>query len=373
MKKILQIIPSLKRNGTETYVINNYKFIDKSKFSFDFYIMYNDSNEYLEDIKKLKGNVFFSRYALKERNIFKHFKEIYYILKNHGPYDAVHSHLNLQNSWFLMAAKYSGVKTRISHGHMIVNKTKKLKGSIYQVFKKIVNNSFSNYKVACTSIVGNSLFSKKVFKKKGIVLKNGIFINEWLETKKTDLEVYVKKYNIPKNCFVIGNISRFDNNKNQDFILDVFYEIKKIIPNSILILGGPDSGILSKIIQKSKSLNIYENIRFIGERNDVRNWLKIIDVLIFPSKQEGFGLVLIESQASGIPCVVSDSIPKEADMKLDLIRFLNLSESSSFWAKEIISIKDKTKRGDKDLYGKIVENGYSIIETVKVLEKIYND
>lgn len=372
MKKILQIIPSLRRNGTERYIINNLKFINKNEFNFDFYVIYDDSREYYDEINNNGGNIFYSSIGLRERDSYKLMKEIIYIIKKNGPYDAVHSHLNLHNAWILMASKFAGVKTTISHGHMILNRAKTNKGRLYQLLKRSINNKFSDYKIACTNLVGNTLYSKKVFDKKGLVFKNGIDITKWKNFHDKEIDIYYDKYNFSKDSFILGNISRFDKNKNQDFILIIFSEILKKIPDSILILGGTDGGELKNIIDKSSKMNIHEKIRFIGERNDVELWMNLIDIFVFPSKQEGFGLVLIESQASSTPCVVSDVVPKETDMKIDLIRYLSLNQTAEFWAEEIIKLKKMSLYDKKFVHEMIVKNGYSLTDTVKELEVLYS-
>ena len=374
MKKILHILPSLRRGGTETYVMNNFRKTDREMFNYDFYVLTDKYDQFKDEINELGGSIYYCK--------VKHFRERYFLsiiqdlrkhIKINGPYSAVHVHIDLSNAWFVLGARIAGVKQVISHAHGILTPKDNTISKITVIIKKYINNRFSTIKLACSEEAGISLYGEKVFKNSGKVVKNGIKVEDFLNVSAKDLLLLREKYCIPSNAFVLGNITRFDSNKNQLFILEIFKSILIKKPNSILILGGPDGGTKEFVQEKSNSLGIAEKVRFIGETDAVNIWLNIFDAYIFPSIREGFGIALLEAQASALNCFVSNTITKNIDMGLDLISFLELSDSAEKWAEAILkntcnSIREISREDIKSAFDK---NGYALEKSVKDLERIY--
>lgn len=176
-----------------------------------------------------------------------------------------------------------------------------------------------------------------------------------------------KELNINKNQFVIGHVGSFRYAKNQEFLIDIFKEIHKKYSSAVLCLVG--SGKLEKKIKnKVKSLNIEENVKFLGLRNDVNQLLMVFDVFLFPSRYEGLPVTLIEAQASGLEIVASDTITKEVKIT-DLIKFISLNKSSDYWADNVLDLKDSDY--DRNYYQEIVDTGYDIKNTVEELQNFY--
>ena len=134
---------------------------------------------------------------------------------------------------------------------------------------------------------------------------------------------------------VIGHVGRFNPQKNHPFLLDIFAALLRKEPNAVLLLVGGGEDML-KIQAKAHALGIAEHVRFLGVRSDVADLMQAMDVFVFPSLYEGLGLVLIEAQAAGLPCVVSDTIPREAYLT-DLVTAEKLSSSVEAWAEKILA------------------------------------
>ena len=185
-------------------------------------------------------------------------------------------------------------------------------------------------------------------------------------------EFLKKEFLIKNTDFVVGNITRFDDNKNTLFTIRVFFEIKKLYPQAVLLLGGPDGGLLSKAKDLVKELNLKDAVRFIGTRTDIADCLKLIDVYLFPSKFEGLGIVALETQASGCLCVASTGVSKEADMKMGTMFFLDLNQSEKYWANQIkILYKNRKITTKDDIKKAFIEKGYNIENTSQALINIY--
>lgn len=363
MIRILHIVSCLERGGTEAFIMNNYKFIDKNKFCFDFICFSEKLSPYDEFIRNMGGKVY---YVKRTKNKIKFIKECTKIMRN---YSVVHVHMNIANSWILLLAKVLKIPLRISHSHAVFEiKSEKLYKKLYRILQKKVLLLSANRYLACSEIAGKSLYGN-YWDKKGILIKNGIDVKKFIYAQKSN-SLY-NKINA-KGKYVFGNISRFDKNKNINFVVDVFGEIVNKQPNSLLLLGGVDGGELNYIKKKVKEKNLEDYVCFIGTRKDVEQCLKIIDIYIFPSLFEGFGISLLEAQAAGAKCYTSTSVPQSVDMGLGLVEFLDLSSGAHSWSQIIMTeMKTEHSLSNDVIEQKFLDNGYNINSTVKVLEKIY--
>lgn len=368
MKRILQVLPCLAKGGTEAFVMNNYRNIDRTQFDFDFLIFNENYRAYEAEIKELGGKIYYSGYP-SIKNVPKFIKKMVGFIKQNGPYDVVHSHATLANSWVMVAARLAGVPIRIAHSHDSGGKDAQTIGQrIYFLVEEMLFKKFSTNFLACSDDAGRYLFGKKLWEKRGMVIKNGIDVERFIKTNgKSGLG---EEFRI-KDKYVFGNITRFEPKKNITFIVDIFAEVLKKKPDSILLLGGVDGGQLAEIKDKVECLGLTESIRFIGVRDDVADCLKLIDMYLFPSLYEGLGIVLLEAQASGVYCIASTGVSPSADMGLGLVKFLDLSEGTEKWAEKICNELDYKKPGEEDIKKAFAEAGFDINVSVKALEKIY--
>lgn len=165
---------------------------------------------------------------------------------------------------------------------------------------------------------------------------------------------------------VIGHVGRFNQPKNHPFLLAIFAALLKKEPNAVLLLvgGGED---MPKMQAKAQELGIADHVRFLGVRSDVADLMQAMDVFAFPSLYEGLGIALIEAQASGLPCIVSDTIPSEAYLT-DLVFSQKLSASPEGWADAILE-KRKTPRVDHS--AEIAAHGFDITTEAVKLQEFY--
>jgi glycosyltransferase EpsF len=374
MKKILQVLSCFQYGGTEAYVMNNLRNIDKSEFQFDFWIAQSCesqfiSSAYINEIKSIGGNVFYGKTQKSKlafmQSLSKHISE-------NGPYDAIHSHVNIANSWVMIVAYTKGINIRISHSHATSGLDSKYNiKHFYHEALRVVINIFATKKLACSQAAGNYLYGSKYFSNHGEVVNNGIDINKFIDVNINAIAEIRQKYNIKEENFVIGNITRFDAIKNPGFSVDVFNELHKKRTNSILILGGVDGGQLSDTIEKVKQLGIEEYVRFIGVRKDINVWLHIMDAYILPSLNEGLGIALLEAQAAGLLSFASEGVSNEVDVGLGLVYFLDLSKGPQSWANYIDTKYKKTNITSSVICSFFEQKGYSINTSIKRIEEIY--
>lgn len=359
--RIAHIVGKMVGGGVESFLMNYYKNIDKNQVQFDFII---DSDSLIvprEEIEKYGGRII---EIPPYQHIFKYIKSLRKILKENN-YKIVHSHLNTLSVFPLFCAYTSKVPVRIAHSHSTTNK-KEWKKNILKNILKPFSKIFATHYFACSEHAGRWLFGNKVFEQgKVTIIHNAIDIEKF----KYDEEIRnrIRKELKIEDKFVLGHVGRFVQQKNHDFIIDVFNEVQKNEKNAVLLLIG-EGPLEEKIKYRVKNLGLEDKVHFLGIRTNVNELIQAMDSFIFPSLYEGFGIVLIESQISGLYCFASTEVPEEAKVT-DNISFISLDKNSKYWGDYITKNFKKISR--KEYTEQIANKGYDIKTECKKLEKIY--
>lgn len=356
------------RGGIQTFVIENMKHMDKNKIQIDFLLL-DDGNKYeLEDTLKQMGAKVYKLNGVwlkKPTDYFNYFNKIDKFFKEHNDYKVVHLHSSSKNFYVLKAAKKYGIPVRIAHSHNIGFQTKsKLQIMIGNICKPLLKKYATGY-FACSEIAGEWLFGKKEIKNKNVtVIHNAVD----LEKFKFNQEVRDKlrnELNIADKL-VIGHVGRFTNQKNHDFLIDIFNEVYKKNKNSVLMLIGVGEKE-DEIKKKVRRLGLEECVIFLGFKNNVNEYMWTMDLFVFPSLFEGLGLVLIEAQATGMKCFTSkDVVPNNAKVT-ELLTFISLEDNLEKWVEKIVNCNYERKVCDKE----IEQKGYDIKNTAKQLQEFY--
>ena len=165
--------------------------------------------------------------------------------------------------------------------------------------------------------------------------------------------------------FVLGHVGRFNFQKNHEFLIEIFNEVCKENANTVLLLVG--TGELEENIHKKvRNLGLHEKVKFLGVREDIPELMQAMDVFVFPSLFEGLPVTLVEAQAAGLPCVVSDTITKEIDITNN-VKFLDINGKTYEWAKDII----KKKERKKEAYHMLEKAGFDIKNNAEWLVEQY--
>ncbi|MGN1294800.1 MAG: glycosyltransferase [Bacilli bacterium] len=293
------------------------------------------------------------------------------LLKETGPYDIVHSNMDFLNGINLLVANTAGIATRISHSHVSNSQHKHktfLKKVIFLSYRKIMMkmiNITATDKLGCSDNANIFLYGKKEVNKGNTkVIYNGIDVNRFSLQNK-DKNNIVPKFNKNKERFNLITVGRISNAKNPFFLIDIAKELVKIRQDFCITWVG--KGELEKEVhQKITDNNLEPYFKMLGLRDDVPDLLANCDLFIFPSIFEGLGIVLIEAQASGLDCLVSENVPKLVN--LGKCSFLPLKiENWVNTINEYMNVKEKMKiDGDK-------LNLFSVENTVNQLDAIYSN
>ncbi len=303
MIRILHVLGGLDRGGAETMVMNLYRAIDKTQVQFDFITHTNRRQAYTEEIEKLGGKIYY----------FPKFKGINYFqlkgiwkkfFKDHPEYKILHSHVRSYASLYLPIAQKAGLKT-IIHSHSTSNG----KG-LSSVVKRILQYPLrwqADYFFGCSKEAGVWLFGDKIVNSpKYHILQNAIDTELYKFNSEIRKE-YRKKLGLgDKKTFI--HVGRFHPAKNHAFLLKVFAEIHKQDTNTVLLLAG-DGELRPEIERQISELDLKKDVLLLGSRSDVPKLLMSADCFLFPSVWEGFGMVAVEAQAAGLPCICSDRVP----------------------------------------------------------------
>lgn len=360
--RIAQIIGKWVGGGVEAVVMNYYRHIDKNKIQFDFICDEDSTDIPYEEIKKLGGKVIL---IPPYQKVFKYHKELKKVLKE-GHYKIVHSHINTLSVFSLWAAKSAGVPVRIAHSHSTTNKKEKKKNLLKQVLRPFSKIFATDY-MCCSELAGRWLFGNKEYEKENVYLLNNAIDLEKFKYDEKIRKQKRKELEIEEDALVIGHVGRFVEQKNHRFLIDIFSELHKQQPNSTLLLIG-QGPLMEEMKEKVKKLNIEKAVKFLGQRNDTNELYQAMDVFLLPSLYEGLGMVVIEAQCSGLPCVASTEVPKIAKVTQN-VQFIALNEKSDKWASKII---DGYKTINRIYEIKEIQKfGYEAKKEVKKLQQKY--
>lgn len=367
--KVLYFVDRMRRGGIQSLVLDWAARFDKNKIQIDFLLL-DDGNRYeLEDTLKELGCNVYKLEGVWIKNLldfFKYGKKLDDFFKKHNDYKVVHLHSSSKNYQVLKYAKKYDIPMRISHSHNIdFQTTNPLKKFIGNLLKKSLVKYSTNY-FACSKIAGEWLFGKKITtSKKFKVIHNAVDYKKFAYNEETRKKIRTE-LNINENSIVLGNVARFERQKNHEFLIDIFFEYQKNNKNAKLLLIG--TGTLETLIrEKVRKLRIEDKVIFAGFKNNVNEYMQAMDYFIFPSLFEGLGLVLIEAQVSGMPCFTSkDVVPYEVKVS-DSLEFLPLSSSAKRWCDNI----NAKSRNRSDNLLSIKKNGYFVEDVIKELEKKY--
>lgn len=356
--KVLHIVTYMGRGGLESMIMNYYRNIDRNKIQFDFLVHRDFEADYDREIENMGGRI----YRMPRLNPFskKYMSELSKFFDSHKEYNIVHCHLDCMAGIPLKVAKAKGIPVRIAHAHSS-NQTKDYKYLIKLYFKRNISH-YANMLFACGQEAGNWMFNGNEF----YILNNAIEAKNYIYSKNKKLEMR-SSLGIPNDAMVIGHVGRFATPKNHNFIIDIFSEIIKYEQQSYLLLVG-DGELRKSIENKAKELGIYNRVIFTGLRADVPNLLQAMDIFLFPSLYEGLPVSVVEAQASGLPCLISNMVPLECK-KTDLVYQVHLEESTRYWADMAINLLKKHKRINTFL--QIKDNNFDIGENAKWLESFY--
>lgn len=356
--------------GIESFIMNLYKNFDREKIEADILTSQNETDIYDDEIEKMGGNKYVTlekKYNSPIIRTLKNFKQFKKSIKN-KKYDIIH--LNICHGVAMIysyIAKKNGIKFVIIHSHNtdIGKKQKKLKKLGHNVCKILFEHYADEY-LACSDLAAEWLFTPQLLDSGRVkIINNAIDVDKFIFNE--EKRITTRKELDIDNKFVVGHIGRFSEQKNHEFLIEVFKEINNKNKDSVLLLVG-DGELKHEIEQKVEVLGLKENVIFYGLTKDIPKLLWAMDVFVLPSLYEGKPFVGIETQTASLKSYLSDTITKTLKFT-DYIEYLKLDLTPKEWADEILISGTNYKR--KNMRKKVEENGYDIKEVTKNIENMY--
>lgn len=355
MERLLCIVGGMNAGGAETFLMKIYRNLNRAQYQMDFCVSKSEKGFYDDEIMAMGGKIIHT--VSKSGNLFVSFSTLYKIVKE-GKYTRVmrvsqHSLAALD----LVIAKFAGAKVRVFRSSNSNTNKGGVELFLHKIFK-FLPRIIPTVKIAPSKEAAKFTFGNKAAEKDVLYLNNGIPLKEYtyddVERRRIRAEIGVD------DNFLVGHIGRFANQKNHKELIEIFARLLEKQPSAHLMLIG--EGELEQDIKENvESRGLSGRVHFMGVRKDVPALLSAMDVFVFPSFFEGMPNTVIEAQANGLPCVISDAITKDVKMckNVSMLPLLHVQE----WVDEIC--RNSNRLPSADCQNILIEHGYDISEVTK--------
>lgn len=364
MIRVLHILHSMNRGGTEAMLMNYYRNIDRQIVQFDFLLTEQSHCQYEDEIVSLGGKVFRVP-MLHFSNPMPYLKGVKSFLLSHPEYRIVHSHTSSKSAIPLWVAKRCKVPIRICHAHSR-DAGDGIEGVVRNMLGIWLKHVATDY-MACGVDAALCWYGKKFVNDGKVIYIQNAIDNASYSFHNDARRIIRHRFNIGDDTSVIGLVARFHPVKNHFFALDLLRELLDRGHKAKLMLVG-DGEMHDEIVRRIKELDMKDSVIFTGVVSDVYNYVQSFDLSILPSFNEGLGVALIEAQASGLTCIASLGVPKEADVTGN-VSFLPLQLNT--WSDCVDLCLKKGGARDENAAAKVKEAGYDIQEAAVNFQNWY--
>ncbi|NLL78176.1 MAG: glycosyltransferase family 1 protein [Clostridiales bacterium] len=369
--RILHVLGGVSLGGAESRIMDLYRCMDRDEIQFDFLVHSDDLNArkpefYDEEIKALGGRIFVLP-RFKVYNYIAYKKAVEDFFKNHREFVLVQGHMTSTAALYLPVAKKAGVPIVAAHARS-AGVDKGIKGIITRCLR-IPLLKRADYCLACSKEAGEAVFGKKWEKSgKAVVLPNAIASEKYIfnrdEREKIREELGIQE------SYVIGHVGRFHYAKNHEFLLEIFSALhsrmKERNMRAVLLLLGDGAG-MKAIKEQAEELRLNEDVLFMGNKKDVENYYQAMDYFVFPSRFEGLPGTVVEAQAAGLRCIISDTITPEVGFT-ELVHYESIEKPADIWAEHIMRNASYERT---NMHEVIKQAGFDVMEQAVKVEGFY--
>ena len=326
--RILQVFAALDSGGVSNYVMNLYREMDTGKIQFDFAMTAGERSLYDEEVLARGGRIF---YFDTGKSLIANLRAV---LREQGPFRAVHSHVFFYSGFVLAEARKARVPVRIAHAHNAhTGESRSPARLAYEAGMQGLIRLHATHLLGCSEKACRYVFGKGIMRDpRAAVMPDGIDCRRFAYDP-MERERIRQEYGLTDR-FVVGHVGHFNPAKNHAKILSVFREVCRRREDASLLLVG-DGELETDVRNSAAAMGLTGKVIFAGAHKDVERYYQAMDVFLFPSRYEGFGMAMIEAQASGLACVASDIVPKETNADGRAV-YLPLEEKDSLWAESLL-------------------------------------
>ena len=358
MKVLVINTVRFKLNGISAVIMSYFQAMNSSDLQIEFVAIDEPTPEYAELFEQ--NDIIC--HVLHKSKLMSYFLGLVRLARA-GHYDIAHIHGNSANMVVeILACQLAGVRIRIAHSHNTSTLHPLMNKILYPFFSLLYTHGF-----ACGKDAGKWMFHNKPFE----IIRNGINLKKYHYDEEVRSK-YREKLAAGRRT-VIGHIGNFIEQKNHTFLLDALAELLKMDENYLLLLVS-DGNLFAEMKEKARVLQIEDNVIFAGKTTVVQHYLQAMDLFVLPSLHEGLPVVLIEAQAAGLPCIVSDRVTKEADLT-DSITYIPIDNPKD-WAMQIKKADDKSDSDNRQAVCErwqkmIADKGYDIDKNANRMRELY--
>lgn len=363
MKKVLCIVGGMNAGGAETFLMKVYRMLDTTKYQMDFAVGDAEKGYYDDEILERGGKI--HHVTPKSRGLIKNFNSIRSIVKENRYEYVLRTSQHSLSALELLAAWLGGARVRTFRSSNSNTTSGSKKQLLLHNLCSFMPKWFANVRIAPSTEAAEFMFGKECIKKGSAnIIHNGVDLSVWRYDKSNRADVR-QELGIPETAVLIGHVGRFSQQKNHKFLLEIFKAIRANNENAYLVLVG--KGELEENIRTQvEELGIGKYVVFTGVRSDVPRLLSAMDVFVFPSLYEGMPNTVIEAQATGLPCVIADTITREANIT-GLVQYLPLDMHPESWAKTALdSVVDDRADTSRDF----MEQGYDVVSAAREFVRV---
>lgn len=363
MIHILQSVSNMDRGGIESMLMNYYRHLDRTRFQFDFLVNKKKPGFFDDEIRALGGRIFQSP-GVAPQSYPVYLRSMQQLLAQHPEIKVLHAHNEAMQLFALEGAQKAGLPVRIAHAHN-TRLPKDAKLPIKWFCKQFIPGAATDY-WACGREAGIYYFGQSAWDARGVTLRNAIDLDRFGYRPQVRAKLRAE-YGL-NDKLVVGCVARLMAQKNHTRLLDIFAALKKVRPDSCLLLVG-DGELRAELEAKAARLGIAQDVKFLGVQSDTSVWYQAMDVFVMPSLFEGLPVVGMEAQASGLPCVFSTGVTEEVLLRPDSCR-ISLEQPDEAWA-AVLKDADRNLPDRAQAAAQVRAAGYDIRQETLRLQQLY--
>lgn len=362
--RVLNVLGTTNLGGAESRVMELYRAMDRDKVQFDFLVHTDKEGQYSEEIRRLGGRIY-NVPRFRVVNILTYKKALKAFFREHSDYAAVHGHMTSTAAIYLAIAKRAGIPLTIAHARS-AGVDRGIKGLATKIVRYPLKYR-ADYCFTCSAEAGEAVYGRKWIEKGKVwTIPNAIDPQRFGYDPAVRREVRTELGLTDR--FVVGHIGRFGFMKNHRYLIEVFAGLCKMRDDAVLALIG--KGELEDEVRKQvRGLGLEDKVLFLGNRFDVERYYQAFDYFVFPSTFEGLPGSVVEAQASGLRCLVSDKVTREVALT-DLVTYKSIEEPADSWAAEIMRNAKKALERE-DMCAVIAEKNFDVRQQAVKMEAFY--
>ena len=340
--RVLHVLGNTNLGGAESRIMDLYRHTDRNRVQFDFLVHSGEEGFFEKEIRELGGRIFrVPRFRIY--NYFSYRKALKEFFQKHHEFALVQGHMTSTAAIYLPIAKKEGVKKTAAHARS-AGVDKGLKGTMTRFLRRNLADK-ADYLFTCSELAGISVYGEKAVREgKTIFIPNAIdcagFTFDPEKRKKLREELGLT------DALIIGHVGRFHYAKNHEYLLRVFAELCRMSAGAggstaetgadqkyhLILLGeGPLMEVTRKLAEE---LGVVDRVHFLGNHKNIADYYQAMDYFVYPSRYEGMPGTIVEAQASGLPCLMSDTICREV-IVTELVETMSIEKEPKVWAEEL--------------------------------------